>query len=564
VTTLPTPLRRWQTELAAFPKDVALALAPIAARLAAAIGPMRTRVGDGEPDGFGALARCGSYERLLPTEWALADEAPDEFLRRAVSAEHLFFAPVQRGPSSRRRCVVIFDAGPTQLGAPRLVHVALLVVLARRARDAKVELAWGIAQAPSELRTDLDSSAVVALLAARSPHAVEDTRVDAWRDALRARDDEVWWVGDPRAPIPGMRHVAIEEPITLDADALEVRVGAVRLRLARPADPIETRLIRAPFDTSAAPPTAPTSPGRRDDARTIPRHASFALPLDGRRLAVRMPDGFLSWGIPSSPREPLGAPRRLRVRPNETLLAAGHHGRKIYGVALRLDDRALVTYGVDLARFGSAVPCPFPHPAPDEVLRVANVDLQGRLVWETGAGTLCRNDGKSPLEARRVIGFRGGRETRLVEERGEGTSAELSLVVWGPPDRVLYRTSGARTVVFGDGAVAFGPHLDASSDRAWHVVTDTGREADLIAPPGTRVIGALGSPVPALVVVEPDERTIVALRATGPAASLRTSGPIEDVVCHGDVVAWRTRFGVLEVGSFTRGGVLMRLESEAP
>jgi hypothetical protein len=564
VTALPTPLRRWETELAAFPKDVALALAPIAARLAAAIGPMRTRVGEGEPDGFGALARRGSYERLLLTEWALADEAPDEFLRRAVSAEHLFFAPVQRGPSSRRRCVVIFDAGPTQLGAPRLVHVALFIVLARRARDAKVELAWGIAQQPPTLRRDADSGAVVALLAARSPHAVSDGRVDAWREALRARDDEVWWVGDPRAPIPGMRHVAIEEPITQGADVLEVGIGAARLRLARPTDAVETRLIRAPFDASPAPPTEPTSARAPNDARTIPRHASFALPVDGRRLAVRMPDGFLSWGIPSSPREPLGAPRRLRLRPNETLLAGGHVGRKLYGVALRVEDRALVTYGLDLARFGSALPCPFEHPRPDDVLRVASVDLERRLVWETSAGTLCRNDGKSPLEARRVVGFRGGRETRLVEQRGEGASAQLSLVVWGPPDRVVYRTSGARTVVFGDGAVAFGPRLDTSSDRTWHVVTDKSRQADLIAPTGTRVIGALGSPVPALVVVEPDERTIVALRATGPAASLRTSGPIEEVVCHGDVVAWRTRFGVLEVGSFMRGGVLMRLESEAP
>lgn len=571
MTSLPLPLRRWEPELAAFPTDIALALAPVMARLAAAIGPMRSRIGDGEPDGIGALTRRGSYERLLLTEWALADEAPDEFLRRAVSAEHLFLAPVRRGPSAARRCVLIFDAGPTQLGAPRLVHVALLLVLARRARDAKVELAWGIAQAPSTLRTDADPPAIEALLAARRSSAVRDEDVDAWREALGASDDETWWIGDPRAPIPGMRHVAVEEPISLSPDTLEVRIGAVRLSLPRPSDDITTQLIRAPF-----PATRPVSPNvvtPRVRPIAIPRHASFALPSDGRRLAVRLDDGFWSWGLPSSPREPLGAPRRLRLPPNQTILAAGHRGRRLFGVALRVEDGAtsFVVHGLADLKVGGAVDCPRSAPfvfRPDGVLRSASVDDQGRLVWETRAGLLCRYDGRSPPEARPILGFRTRGETRLAERTGpirwEGGESSIALVAWGPPDRVLYTPWGIRAVVFGEAAAAFGPPAEDASNRTWLVVTEARQEHELIAPLGARVIGVLGHPTPALIVVEPDERTILSLGRSGASAPLRASGVIEKVVCNGDVIAWRTRDGLLEVGSLSRGGVLMRLPSETP
>ena len=568
MTSLPLPLRRWEPELAAFPKEIALALAPVMARLAAAIGPMRSRLGDGEPDGIGALTRRGSYERLLLTEWALADEAPDEFLRRAVSAEHLFLAPVRRGPSAARRCVLIFDAGPTQLGVPRLVHVALLLVLARRARDAKVELAWGIAQAPPTLRTDTDPPAIEALLAARRSSAVRDEDVDAWRETLGARDDETWWIGDPRAPIPGMRHVAVEEPISLSPDTLEVRVGAVRLSLPRPSDDIATQLIRAPF-----PATRPVSPkvvASRARPIAIPRHASFALPSDGRRLAVGLDDGFWSWGLPSSPREPLGAPRRLRVPPNQTILAAGHRGRRLFGVALRVEDGAtsFVVHGLGDLKVGGSVDCPFAHPHPDGVLRSASFDDRGRLVWETSAGLLCRYDGKSPPEARTILGFRTRGETRLAEctppTRWEGEESSVALVAWGPPDRVLYRPLGVRAVVFGDGATAFAPRADDPSDRTWDVVTHAQARYAIVVPSGARVIGALAHPMVGLIIVEADERTLQSLYLGSGGSLIRASGVIEEVVCNGDVIAWRTRDGLLEVGSLSRGGVLMRLPSEAP
>ena len=183
---LPPELARWESELAALPPELARALAPWVGRLAVAIGPWsdaRGR-GDGEPDGVGALSRRGSYERLLASEWLLADELPDEFLRRAASSEHLFLATVRRAPSGSRRCVALFDAGPSQLGAPRIAHLALLIVLARRARDAGARFSWGVLQSSPALRENSDASAIRALLDARSVREAAREDLDGWRDHL--------------------------------------------------------------------------------------------------------------------------------------------------------------------------------------------------------------------------------------------------------------------------------------------------------------------------------------------------------------------------------------------
>ncbi len=119
---LPPAIAPWGPELAMFHDELALALGGLVARVAHAIGPLpsATRDARDEPDGFGGLARRGPYERLLLTEWLLANELPDEFVRRAVSAEHAFLELEHLSPAIARRTIAVFDAGPSQLGAPRL------------------------------------------------------------------------------------------------------------------------------------------------------------------------------------------------------------------------------------------------------------------------------------------------------------------------------------------------------------------------------------------------------------------------------------------------------------
>src|SRR5580704_19501113 len=150
LTALPPALARWAPMLGLFPDEVAGELGRWIPRIALAIGPMRTSRpdGSGDPDGFAGLARRGSYERLLLTEWLLADEAPDEFARRAAMGEHAFFHLARRSPARAASSVAIFDTGPDQIGAPRIAGLAALIVLAERASRAGARFAWGILHDP--------------------------------------------------------------------------------------------------------------------------------------------------------------------------------------------------------------------------------------------------------------------------------------------------------------------------------------------------------------------------------------------------------------------------------
>ncbi|HSF40711.1 MAG TPA: hypothetical protein VLT87_13030, partial [Thermoanaerobaculia bacterium] len=137
---LPRPLAPWRPWLAIFPRDLALSLGPVLQRLSFAVGPLRMEraSGEGDPDGFDGLAQRGPYERLLPSEWLLADEAPEEFLRRAAGGEHTFLHLARPVPGGSHLSVALFDAGPGQLGSPRIAQLAALIVLARRAEAAGV------------------------------------------------------------------------------------------------------------------------------------------------------------------------------------------------------------------------------------------------------------------------------------------------------------------------------------------------------------------------------------------------------------------------------------------
>ena len=145
---LPEALQPWRQWLEWFAPQHLPLFADLLGRLNPVLGPLRGRQQGGvpEPDGVGDLQRRGPYERLLSSEWLLADEVPDEFMRRAVGGEHMFLAPQYRAREANRLIVVLFDAGPLQWGAARLVHIALLMLLARRAEEAGAQLRWGILQ----------------------------------------------------------------------------------------------------------------------------------------------------------------------------------------------------------------------------------------------------------------------------------------------------------------------------------------------------------------------------------------------------------------------------------
>src|SRR5688572_8857308 len=200
---LPRPLQRWTQALALFPRHLALELGAWLPRLHGALGPMRARsaAGTDEPDGFDGLTRRGPYERLLAAEWALAEEHPDEFARRATSGEHAFFRLAFRAPSGQRRCLVLLDSGPSQLGTPRLAHLAALVVLEQRAAEARSEFLWGVMQQPpGRFLTGITQSAVEHWMRARTPEEPTPEDLLEWREAFGRiePDDELWVLGGRR------------------------------------------------------------------------------------------------------------------------------------------------------------------------------------------------------------------------------------------------------------------------------------------------------------------------------------------------------------------------------
>jgi hypothetical protein len=334
---LPRPLAPWGPYLSIFPRDLALSLGPVLQRLSSALGPLKARrsSGDGEADGFDGLARRGSYDRLLATEWMLADEAPDEFTRRAVMGEHIFLRIHHPAPGGSRVSVAVFDAGPGQLGSPRIAQLAALIVLARRAEAAGVRFAWGILQEPeAPLFSEVTETGILRLLQARTPHEASDAQVARWRERVRGWKelDDLWLVGPPRlGTLPTSRGASIlQVSDVLDPEirrvAVQVRRGpavapsAVSLEL--PDDSACVRLLRDPFASSASAP-------RRLERNLIPA-SNLVFAANGSKLFARASGGGLvAFPIPNSPRADAGLPRHYDPRPGEPPVAVGLAGKRV-------------------------------------------------------------------------------------------------------------------------------------------------------------------------------------------------------------------------------------------
>jgi hypothetical protein len=350
---LPAPLAPWASQLAIFPADVAIALGPAIRRLSAAIGgwPAHPEGDSGDPDGFDGLSRRGSYERLLVSEWLLADEWPEEFLRRAGMGEHTFLRLARPQPSAHRHSVVLFDVGPSQIGGPRIVHIAALIVLARRAALARASFTWGILQQPPESDgAEITPKSLRGLLNARSRLEPTDAALAHWHDHIvrrwQARD--VWIVGAPRWESRAAAHtwssLSVRDVYDLAARQLAVTVRGPKrtpahVTLALPAPDVSTRLLRNPTGH------APLASTLSDAGPVTTGDVTFSA--NGHRLIVRSPDGAVwIYVVPTSlnekPRLPITLPptaglviganhwagRLVLVRQAERLITLDQYSRR--------------------------------------------------------------------------------------------------------------------------------------------------------------------------------------------------------------------------------------------
>lgn len=291
---LPEALQPWRQWLEWFAPEQLPLFSDLLGRLNLVLGPLRGQHQGGvpEPDGLGDLQRRGPYERLLSSEWLLADEVPDEFLRRAAVGEHMFLAPQYRAHQANRLIVVLFDAGPLQLGAARLVHLALLILLARRALEAGAELRWGILQDAPRLY-EFDSSAQLKrLLNARTWQLVGDEHWQGWRAWLAEQKldvGECWMVGQRLPDTDGQsctHRVQLHRSLDGQSLSFEMQAAATRrVSLPIPDERLALQLLKGQFDGEVA--VAPSLKG------SVPRVAVTLPPVissAGTHVAMKMLD----------------------------------------------------------------------------------------------------------------------------------------------------------------------------------------------------------------------------------------------------------------------------------
>lgn len=587
---LPSSLAPWSTYLSIFPEEISLALGPIIQRIAMVIGSPRSQFKEreGEPDGFDGLNRRGAYERLLLSEWMLADEMQDEFMRRAVMGEHLFLHPARRSPVGTRASIALFDAGPSQLGAPRIAHLAALIVLANRADSAGALFGWGILQQPeTPIFNEVNSSNIMRLLEARSHRETTETEVEAWEARVNtwSATDDVWIVGGERLSRlragKGFSRVYVQDPLKTEVSQLFLSICSAskfskELVLDLPADRVSARLLRDPFGVAVAEVQSvdrPLSPG-----------ANLLFDSAGTRLFARSERwGVMTYSVPNSPRAGTGKPKKYHTRSWQTVTAVGRVGRAIALISgqdhfVRLEFCRQGTSKLPAGNYAGYNQNIFFKPAADDTAalmpcfsfpwgyeEVAVLDADGslfRLVKLKGEQKVVAGKtvvGTAHLIATDVLAV-APVNSRLVYVGKEWPGDSQHIVSLGTDiERMAIPFEGkARQVLFGPPSSIshekFGLLAIEQSDFQWAVISAKG-ESVLIRPNQAKVVGVLtnlpkGSD-PALLALESDQRTLTVNGRNWRQNILQSSTPIDRVVvCHSNLnIAYSTTAGEIVVYS---------------
>ncbi|WNG40875.1 hypothetical protein F0U61_49680 [Archangium violaceum] len=606
MSTLPEALRPWAAQLSLFPEDLALSVGAHVARLAAALGPLRARNEreGGEPQGYDGLTRRGSPERLLMSEWLMALEAPDEFVRRAAFGEQAYLRVAHRQPQGGRRTVALLDAGPEQFGPPRIAHLALLVVLARRAEAVGASFAWGVLQSEPRQKpfSSVDAASVGQWLRAVSAVPPTEARLAEWREALEVghAPDDVWLVGGARlSRLPGserLSRVLVDEVVAPGARRLSVEVRpasrpARQVVLELPPVPQCVRLLRDPFEAAVAAPVLDTG------TRAM---GAIRFSADGLRLMLVSSDGSVAaQALPHSPRATTPKPKQYPPVSGEPLVAVGW--RRSGGlISVTLRERSLCVYGALKGFKGRGVTFPLPDGmAPPRlqchaggfplVLTQPHQDREVVLLLDA-AGVLYQLDGEAGRG--RTVSILDEGVTALAERRGAlfyvanhkpepTTGHSLQLGFWSPEKAWLRPLE-----VGGDGAAWFGHVNEAIEGEAGPLLVrhrGSGRlllmqklrclgEQDKspwrtefltrlvnVVGPGPCLPGSMRSL--GLVMLEEDARTFFLVAENGTAERL-VSAPARVVtasVSHAQpVLAWLTETGEVGVWNFQFRALVFR------
>jgi len=571
VTALPLALSRWREQLRIFPDDLASVLGRLIVRLAPAVDSLSRSEHDaaGDIDGFDGIETRGSYERLLASEWMLSRAVPLEFLRRAAAGEQAFLRLARRTPAQPERTLVLFDAGPDQLGGCRIVQLALLVLLVERCSSEGRELRWQLLHHQGEtLRSRLDAISVRAFLQGRTGLRASAATVTSWLEAHAGA--HVWLVGSHATTEFGKTAFArlrLEEQVTLEAPAVDVLLEAGterRVTLLLPESDQCTRLLRDPFEQ--AKPRGSMAP--RIDGGVL-------LNATGRRLFYCTHGGGLI-GVPV-PNSPRATPGKLR------LYTPSGRGHEICCVAGRSKRVVWLSHKDGLLNVGNTASSPpqmplvasGPEPAKPSPLAWFGEEI---AYYTTNERALCRADfrrGRSGLIAEGVRAWLQPDHRAVVAvdhfvETGKGPAPCLLQLIPYKATLILRRDTAWQEVHLsssGDGCFtlafseneAFRIESWLDTPHGWHVDSSS----TLHRPNGTTVLGVEAhtrhQPAPGLWLLEGSRREITIVRRSSTRAILKTDATIEHthLAANASALAVCTSAGEILVVS-TAGKLLYR------
>jgi len=365
----------WAPLLGLLPPELGRSLGPWLDRLALAIGPLRARArtGSGVPDGFEGLSLRGPYDRLVLSEWALADALPEEFIRRSAQGEHAFYQLARREEARAKTSVALFDPGPMQLGGPRIGQFAALMVLARRAREAGATFAWATLQQPPEkgdagagLHLGLDAAGLRSFLLGRTALAPTSADLDAWFERARRADwEDLWIVGPPGTVAPGRRIAGVKTPVGRIelCDIFEPGARALDLTIVRGAHRRSLRLDLPPereclelLRGGVAPPPKPVTPVPLGRTPGIARPVSPPILLaDGRKVAfVDAGDSVTVYTVPDTPSPKRGRYLRYAIERGSLPIALAWTRRRLVIVSERASELHVHDTHGDVFRAGAS------------------------------------------------------------------------------------------------------------------------------------------------------------------------------------------------------------------
>ncbi len=567
---LPPSLAPWAPQLAVFPDEIALCLGQLASRVAGALGSWpRSAEHRGEPDGFAGLARRGSYQHLLPAEWLLLDELPEEFLRRVVSHEHSFLAPGFRQLAGGRRCLVALDPGPEQLGAPRIGQLALLIALAQRAAGAGAIFEWTVlGRAPLLWHDEVSRTSVLSLVQSRSAHALPSQALEGALAEIerRAADaggaSECWCLGGPTATDRAAQRAfgVVTTTDALDPAAphqLRIVVaapGAVaprQLALELPPERLAVQLLRDPFAARPAP--VLVASGAHSGAR------SLVFSADRRRLYYRGHDqSLVSVYVPNSANAAAEPPVTFPGQPDSRLIAAGRANAQLSAALYQRGDELFVHH---LSRRGAtslSYQIFRPVDAGDGPMTVRD-DLRPLALLPNGClyfvddrrDLFALHDGLARRVDQGVLALRPGvgavtwltyRDDELLwtHHPGHAFATERRNLCFGDVDRGLL--GATRHALFA-----------ALSEGMWTVRCAGQPEQRVSQPPGYSVYDVISPPheTPALLALDPQRRRVFALGEAGLELLCSSSSPIATLTADGEgqVVAYLTEAGEIALYS---------------